>query len=102
MEVTVMSEIALFSPPIAIRWTKATPHGEMNWMKSELSWWRLLLGLLLVYTNVKFLLLPQTRTFQPANAGEATGMLITDILLVGVGIWLLATCYRAPRVSGPK
>ncbi len=68
-------------------------------MRRELSWWRLLLGLLLVYINVKFLLFPQTRTFQPANAGEATGMLIVDLALIALGVWLLTTCYRAPRTT---
>lgn len=74
----------------------------MNRMKRELSWWRLLLGLLLVYINGKFLLFPQTRTLQPANAGEATGMLIVDLALIAVGVWLLTTCYRTPRTAGPK
>jgi hypothetical protein len=74
----------------------------MNRMKRELSWWRLLLGLLLVYTNVKFLLFPQTRTLQPANAGEAAGMLFVDLALIALGVWLLTTCYRIPRAAGPK
>jgi len=72
----------------------------MNHMKRELSWWRLLLGVLLVYMNVKFLLFPQTRTLQPANASESAGMLTVDIVLIAVGVWLLATCYRAPRAAG--
>ena len=74
----------------------------MNRMKRQLSWWRLLVGLLLVYLNVKFLLFPQTRTFQPSSASEATGMLIVDLALIAVGLWLLATCYRAPRSADPK
>lgn len=71
-------------------------------MKRQLSWWRLLVGLLLVYLNGKFLLYPQTRTLQPSNAGEATGMLVTDVALIAVGVWLLASCYRIPRAAGPK
>jgi hypothetical protein len=74
----------------------------MDRMKRELSWWRLLLGLLLVYMNMKFLLFPQTRTLQPANAGEGAGMLFVDLALIGVGIWLLVTCYRTSRAVGPK
>ena len=60
-----------------------------------------MLGLLLVYINVKFLLFPQTRTLQPSNAGEATGMLFTDVALIAIGVWLLATCYRV-QGTGPK
>jgi len=75
----------------------------MNRMKRELSLWRFLLGVLLLYINGKFLLFPQTRTLQPANAAEATGMLIVDLAFIGLGVWLLATCYRNPRgVEGPK
>jgi hypothetical protein len=54
-------------------------------MNRQLSWWRLLLGLLLVYMNGKFLLFPQTRTLQPSNAGEATEMLLTDVVLIVIG-----------------
>lgn len=71
-------------------------------MKRQLSWWRLLVGLLLVYLNGKFLLFPQTRTFQPSNAGEATGMMVTDVVLIAIGVWLLVTCYRIPGATGPK
>jgi uncharacterized membrane protein HdeD (DUF308 family) len=74
----------------------------MNRMKRELSWWRLLLGLLLIYINVKFLFFPQTRALQPANSDEATGMFIVDIVLIAVGVWLLATCYRVSRTAGLK
>ena len=74
----------------------------MNHMKRELSWWRFLLGVLLVSMNVKFLLFPQTRTLQPANASEATGMLAVDIVLIAVGVWLLSTCYRTRRSAGPE
>ncbi len=72
----------------------------MNRMKRELSWWRLLVGLLLVYINVKFLLLPSTRTLQPSNASEAHGMWVTDVVLLAVGVCLLVTCYRRPRATG--
>jgi len=83
-------------------WTKRHSCDEMNRMKRALSWWRLLLGLLLIYINAKFLLFPQTRALQPANAGEATGMLIVELSFIAVGIGLLATCYRTPRSAGSK
>ncbi len=71
-------------------------------MKRQLSWWRLLVGLLLVYINGKLLLFPQTRTLQASNHGEAIGMITVDVVLIAVGGWLLATCYRVPRSPTPK
>jgi uncharacterized membrane protein HdeD (DUF308 family) len=62
--------------------------------KRQLSWWRLVLGLCLVYLNGKFLLFPQTRTFQASNSGEAIVMAVVDLVLIATGVWLLATCYR--------
>jgi len=68
-------------------------------MKRELSWWRLLVGLPLVYITLKFLLFPETRTVQPSSTGEAYVMLMTDVVVLAVGFLLLITCYRRPLAA---
>jgi ABC-type glycerol-3-phosphate transport system permease component len=60
----------------------------------KISWWRLVLGFVLVYINGKLLLFPQTRALKPANSAQAAGMATVDVVLMAVGIWLLVTCYR--------
>ena len=61
-----------------------------------------MVGLLLVYINVKFLLFPKLATIQPSSAGEAHVMLMTDVVLLAVGVWILITCYKRPRPTSPK
>lgn len=62
------------------------------------TWWKIVLGAVLIYRDTYDLLYPSKRAFPPANPGEANVMLGLDVLFIGIGVWLL---YSGIRV-GPR
>ena len=65
------------------------------------TWWKIVLGSVLLYINVKLLLFPQSRALQASNAAQATGMFIVNGSLILLGGWLLISGVRAGRRKPP-
>ncbi len=62
-------------------------------------WWKIIVGTLLVYINVKHLIFPGTRAFQPSNPTQATTMLIVAWALLLLGAWLVFSGVRPTHKS---
>ena len=63
------------------------------------TWWKIILGVVLIYINANQLLHPEKRTFQPSTAGEANAMLGMEVILIVVGAWLM---YSGTRTGTRK
>jgi len=62
-------------------------------------WWKIIIGALLVFIEAKFLLHPNTRTFQPATHAEGSVQLVVEYALLFLGVWLIFSGIRARRKS---
>jgi hypothetical protein len=60
-----------------------------------LVWWKIIVGALLVYIEVKQLLWPGTRALQPSNGTQAASMLFVECALLLLGVWLIYSGMRA-------
>jgi hypothetical protein len=52
-------------------------------------WWKVILGGVLAFVQIKQLLFPLSRALQPANAVQAASMKVTELLIFVGALWLL-------------
>jgi hypothetical protein len=63
--------------------------------KKSFTWWKIILGLLLLWTTLTRLFAPQTRPFQPTNSAQGLGMFMVDCVIILLGGWLVMSGVRA-------
>ena len=56
--------------------------------KPSFTWWKIIVGSVLVYINSEQLMFPETRALQPSNEGEARVMITVEIIILLIGAWL--------------
>lgn len=61
------------------------------------TWWKIVLGAVLMYIGLKDLLFPQTRALQAANSAQEVGMFIVSGAIILLGAWLLISGVQAGR-----
>ena len=69
--------------------------------RQSYTWWKIVLGTVLIYINVKFLLLPHSQAFQPDDRTQAVVLLVITGAMILVGGWLLVSGVRAGRPKPP-
>ncbi len=57
-------------------------------------WWKVILGVLLVYIEAKQFISPGSRAFQPSNSTQAGAMIFVQCALLLVGLWLTISGIR--------
>jgi len=82
--------------------TDATePNEQRAATPSRVVWWKILLGGILVYTQVstqiRIHLFHDHRYLTPDNASQAVGFYGMALLLAGIGIWLLDSGIKGKR-----
>jgi hypothetical protein len=62
--------------------------------------WKIVLGIILIYLEIKDIFFPvQIPDFQPSNLTQVIGMRFAQILIVGVGAWLLLSGIAGKRAK---
>lgn len=64
-------------------------------------WWKIIVGAVLVYIEVKQIVYPGTRALRPSNPTQAASMLFVECALILLGAWLFFLVYERSR-SGEK
>jgi len=63
----------------------------------KLIWWKIIIGALLVYIELKHLLFPAARAFQPESSREAAIMMLVEFALLLFGAWLIFSGGKGER-----
>ena len=55
----------------------------------KIIWWKIIVGALLVYIELKHFLFPAARALQPDNSTQAVTMVVVEFALLLLGAWLI-------------
>jgi hypothetical protein len=70
-------------------WIVGTQNKRSRRVSQKFIWWKVVLGFVLIYVEIKQLLLPGARALQPDNATQAASMLFVECMLLLLGLWLV-------------
>jgi len=76
-------------------------NAAMRSLAYGFTWWKVILGVILVWINGKQFFFPGSRPLQPLSSAEAAGMFASQCVFMFIGLWLLYSGIMTGFRKGP-